>query len=284
MVQSYQESKFKVRDGSELFFRFREGQDKDNALIIVHGFGEHSGRYENLANDLQLKDLSIFAIDLRGHGKSDGQRGDACSLDVYCEDLKDFLALLNEKFNIKRPVMLGHSLGGLIAIRFAEKYGKVSGLKALAVTCPALGVVMTPLMKIKRIVAFVLSRLVPKIRLSVGLNINMLSRDKGVVKSYVEDPLVHGKMSARMALSVLLTGPEVIRNASLLDIPVFIGQGESDQIANPKLTEEFYHQLKTTDITYHTYPGLYHEIFNELEPDRSTVVTDFKNWLQRVLV
>lgn len=279
MTQLSTNETFKAKDGTTLFYRFWKGSDSHKNLIIVHGFGEHSGRYETIVRDLKIHKFNIFAADLRGHGKSGGVRGDARSIDSFCEDLQDFLSVLKKKHHVKGPVMLGHSLGGLIAIRFAEKFAIPGELHALAVTAPALGVVITPLMFLKKIVAGGLKIFFPRLQLSVGLDVWMLSHDKNVVQSYKDDPLVHGLITSRLALSVLKTGPAAIHDAPGLHLPIYIAHGGSDRIANPELVQKFHQSLETSNVTYRIYPELYHEIFNELEDDRNVALSDFQRWL-----
>ncbi len=268
-------------DGSRLFYqRWRARNDKPNwNLVFHHGFGEHSGRYGNLLDALAGTGVSLYALDARGHGRSDGKRGDADGQVEYVRDLEGFLVFLREQFGVLRPALLGHSMGGAIVLMFALRYSNQWEISCLLTSAAALRVRQNLLMRLKKGLGSLLFGLKPDLTVPAGLDTNGLSHDVAVGEAYRNDPLVHGDVTARMALDLLDAGEEVIRRAPLLKIPLLMQHGEADPLTDPGGTVAFFRNVGSSDCHLRLYPGLYHEIFNELPADRDRVLADMRDWL-----
>jgi acylglycerol lipase len=244
-------------------------------IILVHGLADHSGRYHNLVNAMVPAGYAIYAIDLRGHGKSEGKRCCIKRFDDYIEDLDAFVNIIGS--TIPRPAvfMAGHSMGGVVATAYAQAHqNKLSGL---ILSAPALkaGASIT---KIQKQMAKVLSVLAPDMGVA-KLDANGLSRDAEVVRAYIEDPLVYtGKVSARLGAEILkaIEGsiPPKMKDIKL---PVLIMHGTSDVLSDPQGSKMAYESISSTDKSLKYFHGFFHEIFND--PERRLVFADMREWL-----
>lgn len=269
-------------DGTRLFCQRWEPVDAvpEWNLVFHHGFGEHSSRYENLLSALLGTGITLHALDARGHGRSDGKRGDANGQMDYVRDLESFLVHIRERYGVVRPALLGHSMGGAIVLMFGLRYSNQWEISCVMTSGAALRVHQTLLMRIKKMGGSMLHGLKPDLTVPAGIDITGLSHDTTVVEAYRDDPLVHGDVTARMALDLLDAGTEVIRRAPLLKIPLLMQHGQSDPITDPGGTVDFFRRAGSADSHMVLYPGLYHEIFNELPKDRARVLHDLRTWLQ----
>jgi len=263
-------------DGLRLFTQSWVPPKAEKHLIIHHGFGEHSDRYGNVLQVLEDQRIAVYSFDARGHGRSQGKKGDSPGIFRYVRDLEQFLLHLKEKWGIRKPFLLGHSMGGLVAASFATTQLNQWEIAGLLLSAPGLRVTLTPLMQVKKTAGKLLSFMKEDLIMEAGLDENLISHDEAVRKAYHSDPLVHGKVSVRMALSLLEAGEEVLRKAGKVRIPVWIGHGSDDGIASPEGAMEFYERVSSVDRSLQIYEGLYHEIFNEIRPEP---LQDLRNWL-----
>ena len=246
-------------------------------ILLAHGLGEHSGRYGNVVNRLLPRGYTIFALDHRGHGRSEGKRGHITNFSEYLEDLKTLQNLAKEKTEKNRAVLIGHSLGGLIALAYAlENQGMLAGVVSSG---PALKFkVQVPW--IKAFLGNTLSRILPGLTMDNGLNPEHLSHDPKVVQDYQEDPLVHKKVSARWFTEINSRMDWALANAHQLTIPILLIHGSDDQLTDPRGTESFAQQVSSTRKKLIIYPGFYHESFNEVEKEKA--LRDLENWLNEI--
>ena len=244
-------------------------------MVVVHGLGEHSGRYGNVINHFAPLGYNVFLYDLRGHGKSEGQRGHVYNFDHYIEDTRIFVENAAER--TKLPIiLLGHSMGGLIALLFGEKYQNL--LKLLAASGPAVKIaVKVP--KWKEVIGKFVSNILPTLSMTNEIDPSLLSHDPEVVKAYENDPLVIRKVSARWFTEFLRAQKEVLDNAYKLELPLIVMQGGDDQIVDPEGAKVFYEKAGSKDKELKIYPGLYHEIFNEVEKEK--VLSDLSSWIEK---
>ncbi|MBI3396218.1 MAG: lysophospholipase [Spirochaetia bacterium] len=276
---------FKTLDGLKIFYQYwrPDNASTDRAIVLHHGFGEHSDRYGHLLDALEGRGISVYALDARGHGRSEGVRGHAPSIFSYVQDLEQYMMLLKSDFNVRNPILLGHSMGGLIAIAFALHYSNQWGLTALVTSGAALRVAMTPAMKLKRAMGHALASLAPELVMPAGLDASLLSHDAEEVALYKTDPMVHGMVSTSMGISLLDSGEQFIQNAGTLRIPLFMGHGQADAIASPGGTVDFFRNAGSTDKTLRMFPGLYHEIFNEMPRARAAVLAEYIAFIEEHL-
>jgi len=273
------ESKFKTTDGLELYCRAwqPDGNDKATAkaaLAVVHGYGEHSGRYLNLVNALAPRGYAVYAYDLRGHGKSPGPRGHVSRFDEYIKDTHAFLAWARGQEPKHKVFLLGHSLGGLIVSAYAEAHpnelpGLIMSSAFLRMKLKVPGWKMT--------VAKTLSSLRPTFTMANDLGADLLSHDPAVAAAYVADPLNHHVSTARWATEIFAAQTRALDNAPSVKIPTLVMYAGDDLIADPEGSALFFQRLSSADKTHHRYGGYYHEIFNEVGKDR--VFADLEAWL-----
>lgn len=243
-------------------------------VLLVHGLGEHSGRYANVINHLVPKGYAIFALDHRGHGRSGGKRGHLNNFSEYLHDLEALRSLAVEKCGQDRILILGHSMGGLIALSYALK--SPDSIIAVVVSSPFLGLrVAVP--KAKIILGRVLSRVFPSLTMDNQLDPRFLSHDPEVVRAYVEDPLVHRRVSARWFTETTRERESVLTHAPGFSLPLLVLQAGDDRMVDPASSELFYRQAESSSNRLIVYPGFYHEIFNETEKEKA--LRDLDNWL-----
>lgn len=269
-------------DGLKLFYQKWEPPNAatQRTLVFHHGFGEHSGRYGNLLEACAGKGITLYAMDARGHGRSEGKRGDARGQVEYVRDLEAFLSFLRERFGVRLPALLGHSLGGAIVLMFGLRFSNQWEVSCILTSGAALRVRQNLTMKIKKAVGSLLFGVKPDLTVPAGIDVAGLSHDPKVIADYQNDPLVHGDVTARMALDLLEGGEEVIRRAALLKVPLFMAHGQADPITDPGGTVAFSRACGSSDSQLVLYPGLYHEIFNEPPEQRDRVFRDLLDWLE----
>ncbi|MFZ6645753.1 alpha/beta hydrolase [Undibacterium sp. TJN25] len=242
-----------------------------DGIVIMHGLGEHCGRYAHVARFFNSLGFVVRTYDHRGHGKSGGARGDVPDDEAVLRDarlvINDFARQLSAP-----PLLLGHSMGGLFAARFAV--AGLAPLRGLMLSSPALALRMSAL---DRMLLKAATALIPGVGISNGLNTRYLSHDREVVKAYQDDVLVHTKISARLLGSMLKSITYVAEHASELKIPVLLAVAMDDRLVDPAGSRSFSTLLEPALATSHFYDGFYHEIFNEVDADR--VFGDVHSWL-----
>ena len=246
-------------------------------LVVVHGFGEHCGRYEGLAGWFARRGFAVHAYDQRGHGRSPGDRGHVDRFDLLLDDLEGFMQLAAEQHPGLPSVLLGHSMGGLVTTTFVCE--RKPAIARFAVSGPALAI-SRAISPTRVRLARLMSRLCPRFGQEANLPLDGLSRDPMVVRRYVEDPLVHGRMSAALAAGMFDAQLRTARSAGHVEVPMLLLHGEDDPLCPVDGSRSFYAGLPRDAVigsAIKTYPGLRHEIFNE--PEREAVYADLLGWL-----
>lgn len=247
-------------------------------LALVHGFGEHSELYRHLAEFFVARGYQVFALDLRGHGRSTGPRGFIRHWGEYREDVATLMKIAEESTPSVPVFLVGHSMGGLIAIEYALHYPeRLAGLVAMG---PALGDIGVSrfLLRLSR----VLSRIWPSFGLDTGLDSASMSRDPKVVERLDADPMAHGRGTARLGTEVVDTIARVRKRAGDLKVPILLQHGEDDKVALPDGTRWFFDRVSHPDKELRTYPGGYHNLFVDL--NWKEVLQDIDDWVsQRAL-
>ncbi|MEQ9365993.1 MAG: alpha/beta hydrolase [Leptospirales bacterium] len=281
MSYQRQSGKFPGWDGTPLFYQCWLADDpaRGRNLIIHHGIGEHSGRYQPVVDTFSGEQVNIFALDARGHGRSPGKRGDSRALADFVPDLECFFEFLKSEFQVRQPVLLGHSMGGIVAIGFTLRFSNQWHLRSLVTSGAGLRPSLDFTQKIKATVGRLLRPLAPSLTVPIGLPLTLLSHDKQVIQSYDKDPLNHGMVSLQMGVGLMDAGEDLIRQADRVKIPVLVMHGEEDQIASMTGSIDFHEACSSPEKELRLYPGLFHEIFNETPAERQRVLADLHRWV-----
>ena len=263
-------------DGLALHVRRWEDQGSPPkwTFVIAHGLGEHSGRYDRFARWFAARGARVFALDHRGHGLSQGQRGHAERLTVLLDDLDRVITEARAGAPQLPLVLVGHSWGGLLAIAYALEHP--DRVDRLVVSAPALRI-KARIPPHKRIAARILPRLLPRLALANEVDPATLSRDRSVGDAYARDPLVHDRISGRLYEETFARGGELISRASDVRMPVLVLHGEDDRLIDPQGSRAFFERTVVDGRAMRTYAGFYHEIFNE--PEQERVFRDIEAWL-----
>ena len=261
--------------GDLLFRRSWLPRTAERIIILVHGYGEHSGRYEHTASDLVRAGFEVHAYDQRGHGRSGGARCHVRRFEHLLDDLEEFVAAVRAERPPLPVVVVGHSMGGLVVAAYAsQRNPNVAGV----VTSGAALSMPDDLSRARVIAVRGLKWLAPRLSLASRLDPNALSRDPEVVRAYLEDPLVQRKISVSLASEMLSAMKRTA--AAAVRVPMLLMHGEDDRICPVAGSRNFFEQLKVTQRELHTYPGLRHEIFNE--PERAAVLGDLVGWIRKL--
>ena len=271
-------SEFKLEsfDGLPLFAQSWQPKSKSKAVIcLVHGIGEHSGRYIHVANRLTQAGYSFIAFDLRGHGKSPGPRGHTSSYEALMLDISSLLKVANRQFPQLPSFLYGHSLGGNLVLNYTLRHKPQ--IKGVIATAPWLRLDFEPPV-FKVILGQIMNKIWPSFSQVSGLNTKALSHDPEVVKAYENDPMVHSHISARMFISVYQSGRWALEHAAEFSLPLLIMQGGADKIISSKASSEFASKIPQK-CTFKIWDGLYHEIHNERQ--REEVFDFLIKWLDK---
>lgn len=265
---------FKAHDHHRLYYECVRPKSPKAVLVLVHGLGEHLGRYSNPVREFG-KDHTVYLYDHRGHGRSDGVRTHVDSFDQFIADLREFIEIVAKRHKGMPLFLIGHSMGGQIVIGFAAKYPSIpiTGL----ITSSANVRIALKVNKLKRFLGKNISKILPKLRLNNEIDPQWICRDSEVVSAYKKDPLVSKGLSAKLACEVLAHQAHILELAEKIKIPVLMLHAGDDRICDPRGTVAFYERLATADKTYKIYPGMYHEIFNEV--GKEEVFTDMRRWM-----
>ncbi len=260
-----------ARDGTLLRTRhWAPGEVPWARLLLVHGIAEHSGRYERTGALLAAAGVDVTAFDLRGFGESGGPRAYVAGWHVYLDDVEDRLTALRDGLPL---VLMGHSMGGLIALTYLLD-GRPAPDRCV-LSSPALGTTV-PLPV--RAVAPVLGRLAPMLRLSNGLRGEQLASDPEVARAYVADPLVTPRSTARLGAELFAAAARARQQLRALPVPTLVTHGSDDTIVPPSSTEPL---GALPNVVRRVYPGLRHETLNE--PQGPQVLADIVAWLRASL-
>jgi alpha-beta hydrolase superfamily lysophospholipase len=270
----HEEKTFTGHDGLELYTQsWRPDTEPKAALIIVHGLGDHSGRYMNLVKPLVAEGYAIYAFDNRGHGRSAGQRGHVNNFDELRQDLVIFQQIVKDQEEERPLFIMGHSLGGLITLY--TLLHDSTGYSGAVISAPALDTGGVPAVLIAA--SKILSRVWPTLSFPSGLDAQAISRDPDEVKAYLDDPLIHDKGTPRLATESQNAISWCLEHADKVQIPILILHGTGDRITSPISSREFFDKITFADKTYISYDGGYHESLNDLHQQQAA--SDIQNWL-----
>lgn len=264
-------------DGLKLNFIHWHLPNPKSVLILIHGIGEHSGRYNYLASKFVNAGINVLSMDYRGHGLAEGKRGHINSYSELLNDVDSFFHEIHAEYQNIPKILYGHSMGGNIALNFAIR--KNPSIKLIVATSPWIGLhKKTPgwLM----FFAKVMNKVYPSYTQKVTFRSSELTHDSNVLEKHKQDNLNHGLISARMFFEMTEAGSFLLNNSEKLKFQTLLMHGKSDSITSYKSTEEFYNKT----IKYSTlklWDGMFHELHNETEKD--VVIEYIIDWIFKKL-
>lgn len=269
---------WKNSDGLEMYAQVWEPEEKPKAgVCLVHGLGEHSGRYAHVGKAFTDAGFALGGFDLRGHGKSGGPRGHVPSFDAFMDDIAGFHKQIEERLADIPLFLYGHSLGGILVLNYVLR--RKPDFKGVISTGAGLRTSLEEQTG-KIIMARVLGTLLPSVAIPSGLDPHDISHSQDIVKAYIEDPLVHDKMTLGFGKIMLSVLPWTFEHAHQFSLPLLVMHGRGDRLGYPSGSEEFA-GLVREDCTLKLWDGLYHEIHNE--PEQNEVFAFTLNWMSSQL-
>lgn len=266
---------FLSKDGHRLHYYYWSGESPTHLLCIVHGLGDHGMRYRHVGEYLSGHGIAVFAMDLRGHGQSEGKKGHTPSYDLLLSDIEELLKTARAEHTDLPMYLMGHSMGGNIVANYLIEMS-TNELAGFILSAPWFRLAFEPpAWRVKA--ARILTGILPSLTQPNQLNTSHLSRDPAVVKAYEEDPLVHDRLSAGLFAKVMEAAQNVLKRVSEIELPGLIYHGDQDQIISFKATQEF--AEKCPNAEWHALDGVYHEPHNDLGKEQ--LLELILNWLKK---
>ena len=271
-------STFIASDGDNLVVQdwpLEAGLPLRGVVLLVHGLGEHAGRYDAVARQLNAWGFAVRGYDQYGHGESGGVRGGLPSDNRFLDDLADIVDSTRSRYGTACPlILLGHSMGGLVVADFVARH--MRPVQAVVLSSPALD---PGLSAIQKLLVAVLPRLVPALRVSNGLKPRFISHDAAVVRAYLQDRLVHDRISARLAQYIAQRGPATVAQAAQWTVPTLLMYAGDDRLVQAAGSKAFAAAAPSGVVTTVCFDHMFHEIFNE--PDAAVVFDTLHQWLDQ---
>jgi alpha-beta hydrolase superfamily lysophospholipase len=271
------EWKWATSGGLEMYAKAWVPTGKAHGVVcLVHGVGEHIGRYRVEAEALAAAGYVLAGFDLRGFGQSGGQRGHTPSLEAYFNDIDSFLAEIRRLYPELPHFLYGHSMGGVLVLAYTPvRQPKIAGVIA---TSPGLRTALEK-QKFKVFLARLLGQMAPTLTLANGVDPKMLSRDPGVGEAYLRDPLVHDKVTTAWGKTMLGAIQVAFENAACFPVPLLLMHGTKDEIAYARGSQEFAALAPEDRVTLKLWDGFYHELHND--PAKNDVFAVMTGWLDQ---
>ena len=262
------------KNNYKIFSQMWESESPPKGVIVlVHGLGEHIGRYStHFADHFLSEGFNILTFDLPGHGKSGGKRGHIDQYEVFIKILSACISYAKQKYPLLPIFLYGHSMGGLIVLDYTIQIN--SDINGVIATAPLLDV-SEPIPFLKLTMAKIMDKIFPSFTLDSGLNRNMLSRDKSVIQRYNADPLVHGQTSSRLGMYIIEKGAFVCANARKISLPTLVMVGSAEGIVSKKAIHSLCEQSEKCKEKI--WKDLYHELHNE--PEKNRVLKFASEWI-----
>jgi alpha-beta hydrolase superfamily lysophospholipase len=263
--------------GVRIVYDVWEPDDGDcrGVVVLCHGYAEHARRYDHVAKRFGESGLAVYALDLRGHGRSGGKRVFLRDISEYTDDFHTLVGIAAGEYPELKRVVLGHSMGGGVVFAYGVEHP--DDYAAMVLSGPAVAAQdgMSPVMVA---VAKTLGKILPGLPVE-QLPAEAVSRDPAVVAAYENDPLVHhGKLPAGIARALIDVGETMPLRAAALTAPLLVVHGEADKLIPVEGSRHLMERVGSTDAQLKVYPGLYHEVFNE--PERAVVLDDVASWIE----
>jgi len=250
--------------------------DTEAVIILVHGIGEHIGRYKHVFKYFNKNNISVAAFDLRGHGRTKGRRGYSPDYDSMLDDIAQFLLYVKIQFKGVPVILYGHSMGGNLLANFVMKYSP--DVAGVILSCPGLQLGYDA-GRFKLLLAKIFWRIVPGLTVKNVLDVKYLSRDPVVIENYINDDLTHNRISIRFALETMAAGKWALDNAEKFNLPLLLMQASKDKIVDVKKNIEFARSV-SGPCEIKEWPGLYHELHNEHEYEQ--VLEYVLHWIKKI--
>lgn len=269
------ETGWKAHDGVAIFAQAWEPAAVNPRAVVclVHGLGEHSSRYAHVAETFSREGFILFGMDLRGHGRSGGARGHISSIEDFLQDIDLLLEQATTRYPALPLFLYGHSLGAILVLHYGLK--RKPKIKGVLATSPGLKTALQH-QRVKVALARILGALMPGVLLKSGLDVKSLSRDENVVRAYVEDPLVHDRVSLGFGKIMLSVNEWTLEHAGEFPLPLLLQHGKADAITFPSGSSEFAAPLKER-CTLVLWDGAFHELHNE--PEKAEVLKTMILWM-----
>jgi alpha-beta hydrolase superfamily lysophospholipase len=269
------EGRFRGSGGLELCARSWEpATPPAAAVVLVHGVGEHCGRYGNLVDPLAENGYAVYSYDQRGHGVSPGARVHIDRWAQYRDDLEAYLAVVRERVGDVPVVLYGHSMGSLVVLDYViERPDGLGGAIVSGVALRPVGVASPALIALAR----VMSRVVPRFGVDLGIPPTSLSRDPKAIEASVADPYLTSRATARWGTESLAAVERVKRRMGEIELPVLVLHGEADPLNDAEGARELFDAVASSDKTLRIYPDVLHEPHNDLGYEQ--VAADVAEWL-----
>jgi len=262
-------------DKLQFYFQGWEPEASVRAVVcLVHGLGEHTGRYAHVAAALNDAGYAVLGCDLRGHGKSGGPRGHTPSYDTLMDDTGRLLDEAAERYSDKPRFLYGHSLGGNLVLNYTLK--RKPQLAGVVATSPLIRTT-NPAPAVKITLGKLMYKLQPGMTMANGIPLDSLAHDPEIGRTYANDPLVHNKISARLALDMLQAGEWALAHAAEFPLPLLLVHGTADELTSAAATQEFAGKVRG-DCTLKLWDGFYHETHNE--PEKAEVLAFMAAWIE----
>jgi len=267
------EDEVQSSDGIRFFYQCWTPESDPKAVVcLVHGLGEHCGRYVHVAEALTKSGYALLAFDLRGHGRTSGKRGHAPNPTTLLEDIDRLLQHAEQLFPGRLRFLYGHSMGGILVLFYTT--ARQPELAGVVATSPGLRTALEE-QKLKVALSRALGSILPEMTMPTGLSAQHISRDPQVVQKYQEDPMVHGVATLGLATSLMNAIQSAFEKANLFSPPLLLMHGTQDQIAYARGSQEF--AGLAPNATLKLWEGLYHETHNE--PEKEHVLAYMISWL-----
>lgn len=273
----YSNFTYTPKDKQQIFAQVWKDANAKGVVILVHGLGEHSGRYRHVAEFLNQNQFSVVAFDLPGHGKSSGKRGHIPSYETAMEIISHFIEDARTEFAGLPVFLYGHSMGGSLVLYYGlTRKPQIAGVIA---SSPGLATAQ-PLPLAKLAAGKILSRIYPSFPMNNNLDVSGLSRDKSVVEAYKKDPLVHPWVSTALGIEIIERGKWVLSQKQVITVPLLLMQGSADRLVNPAATRQFSEQVEGK-VTFRIWEHFYHELHNE--PEKQEVLQTIVRWMNNTM-
>lgn len=267
---------FQAVDRLRLHYRAWEVAGPRAAVLVIHGLFEHGGRYEEFGEFMAGDGFSTYAVDLRGHGASEGRRGHVPRFEILLQDLDRFRREAQGIVPPGTPVFLvGHALGGLIALRYLEEYD--APVAGCIITSPCFGTAV-PVPRWKVLAANVLDRVLPAFPLRFRIDPANLTRDPRRARDYLDDPAIHGTFTPRMFTATSSAIHSALQRGERIHAPVHVLFAGDDRMIDTERSLAFARSLPTRLVTVTVLDGHHHELLHDV--DRRDVMADVQNWIR----